>query len=92
LSTIRHADQILVLEGGRLVEQGSHQALIDRNGIYTRLVNLQSVEAAPPPAGDDSPLSAATPETEPMPGAVHTAAPKAVPVQPAAAKPAPVVL
>jgi ATP-binding cassette subfamily B protein len=37
LSTIRHADVILMLDGGRLVEQGSHAELLARNGAYTRL-------------------------------------------------------
>jgi ATP-binding cassette subfamily B protein len=41
LSTIRHADRILVLSGGRLVEQGTHQELIDRNGLYAGLYRLQ---------------------------------------------------
>ncbi|GHV45684.1 hypothetical protein AGMMS49546_32090 [Spirochaetia bacterium] len=41
LSTIRNADRILVLSGGRLVEQGKHQELIDRNGLYAGLYRLQ---------------------------------------------------
>jgi ATP-binding cassette subfamily B protein len=41
LSTIRHADRILVLSGGRLAEQGTHQELIDRNGLYAGLYRLQ---------------------------------------------------
>jgi ATP-binding cassette subfamily B protein len=41
LSTIRHASRILVLSGGRLVEQGSHQELIAQNGIYAGLYRLQ---------------------------------------------------
>lgn len=43
LSTIRYADQIFVLEGGKLVEQGSHQELSDvRGGLYAKLLKLQS--------------------------------------------------
>jgi subfamily B ATP-binding cassette protein HlyB/CyaB len=42
LSAVRHADRILVIDGGRLVEQGSHEALIERRGIYARLHALQS--------------------------------------------------
>lgn len=42
LSTIVNADQILVLEDGRLVEQGSHQALLERNGRYAELWRLQA--------------------------------------------------
>jgi ATP-binding cassette subfamily B protein len=41
LSTIRNADRILVLSGGRLAEQGKHQELIDRNGLYAGLYRLQ---------------------------------------------------
>lgn len=37
LSTIQDADQILVLEQGRLVEQGRHQALVERDGLYARM-------------------------------------------------------
>lgn len=42
LSTIRHADRILVVEDGRIVEEGSHAQLLRRNGLYQRLVALQS--------------------------------------------------
>jgi ATP-binding cassette subfamily B protein len=41
LSTIRHANRILVLSGGRLAEQGTHQELIARNGLYAGLCRLQ---------------------------------------------------
>ena len=37
LSTVAHADQILVLDGGRLVEQGTHRQLLDAQGTYARL-------------------------------------------------------
>jgi len=37
LSTVRHADQILVLERGRIVERGDHASLIARNGLYASL-------------------------------------------------------
>ncbi len=37
LSTVRRADRILVLDRGRLVEEGSHAALIDRGGLYADL-------------------------------------------------------
>ena len=45
LSTIRGADVILVMEDGRIVEQGSHSELLDRGGAYARL--YQSQFAAP---------------------------------------------
>jgi ATP-binding cassette subfamily B protein len=41
-STVRMADQIVVLQGGRVVEQGSHQDLMQKNGRYARLFNLQA--------------------------------------------------
>lgn len=41
LSTIADADIILVMEHGRIIEQGSHQQLLDQQGLYTRLWTLQ---------------------------------------------------
>ena len=46
LSTIRNADRIVVLDGGEAVEQGSHQELLERNGLYSQLVSAQLVGAA----------------------------------------------
>jgi ATP-binding cassette subfamily B multidrug efflux pump len=42
LSTIAHMDRIVVLSGGRIVEQGSHDALIARGGLYAGLWARQS--------------------------------------------------
>ena len=44
LSTIRHADQIAVMEDGKLVECGSHEALLGLDGLYTRLCGHQQLE------------------------------------------------
>jgi subfamily B ATP-binding cassette protein MsbA len=41
LSTVTHADQILVLERGRIVERGTHAALLAERGAYFRLHSLQ---------------------------------------------------
>ena len=41
LSTIRHADQIVVMKEGRLVEVGTHQQLLELQGEYCRLTNHQ---------------------------------------------------
>ncbi|MEG3848362.1 ABC transporter ATP-binding protein [Microcoleus sp. herbarium19] len=45
LSTIREADAIVVLDGGRIVEVGSHQELLSQQGIYRRLHSLQETGA-----------------------------------------------
>jgi ATP-binding cassette subfamily B protein len=42
LSTISHMDRILVFDQGRIVEDGSHQQLLTRNGHYARLWNMQA--------------------------------------------------
>jgi len=41
LSTIRSADLILVMENGDIVEQGTHESLMARGGVYTKLYNSQ---------------------------------------------------
>ena len=42
LSTIQNADTIIVLQKGKIVEQGSHDQLITANGVYKKLVDMQS--------------------------------------------------
>jgi ATP-binding cassette, subfamily B, bacterial MsbA len=44
LSTVRHADQIIVLKQGEIVETGTHTELMDKNGFYRRLVDMQEVK------------------------------------------------
>jgi len=41
LSTVRHADRILVMEGGRIIEVGDHRTLLDLGGRYAEMVALQ---------------------------------------------------
>ena len=41
LSTIQHADNIIVLSHGKIIEQGSHQALLEKRGKYYKLYHLQ---------------------------------------------------
>ncbi|RMC04951.1 hypothetical protein DUI87_18129 [Hirundo rustica rustica] len=48
LSTVRNADMIAVFEGGVIKEQGNHVKLLERKGIYHKLVNMQAIEAEVP--------------------------------------------
>lgn len=43
LSTIQKADKIVVLDKGRIVEQGTHDELINNNGLYTKLIQIQNL-------------------------------------------------
>jgi ATP-binding cassette subfamily B protein len=45
LSTIRNVDRIIVLHKGRIVEEGTHEALLARSGYYKRLYELQYVDS-----------------------------------------------
>ncbi len=51
LSTILHADSIAVLEAGRLVAQGTHAELMDQQGLYRRLYEIQFAHSQPAGAG-----------------------------------------
>jgi ATP-binding cassette subfamily B protein len=61
LSTVRDADQILVVDGGRIVERGTHDQLVAVGGLYAELYRTQFAVAESP-----TPLTAAEPEPEPI--------------------------
>jgi ATP-binding cassette subfamily B protein len=42
LATVQHVDRILVLHRGRLVEEGTHGELLERDGVYAKLYRLQA--------------------------------------------------
>ena len=50
LATVRAADRIVVMEDGRIVEQGDHTSLTAKGGLYARLAALQFDDPAPVPA------------------------------------------
>ncbi|MGQ3040766.1 MAG: ABC transporter ATP-binding protein [Brevundimonas sp.] len=47
LSTVRNADRIYVVQAGKVVEQGSHTALVKKGGLYARLARQQSLDGDP---------------------------------------------
>jgi len=44
LSTVQKADLIVVMQKGKIVEQGKHQELLNKKGVYYNLVNMQSLQ------------------------------------------------
>lgn len=46
LSTIKNADRILVMDGGTIVEEGSHEELLEKEGIYAKMFKIQFGELA----------------------------------------------
>ena len=57
LSTIRHAHKILVLKDGVVAEEGTHDELVARNGIYAELYRVQTGRARRPPARSEEKAS-----------------------------------
>ncbi|MCK9421564.1 MAG: ABC transporter ATP-binding protein/permease [Bacteroidales bacterium] len=66
LSTIRDADKIVVLKGGFIAEEGTHDELIKRNEIYAGLYRIQTGGKSAPPAPEDAGYS--DHDTKPLPG------------------------
>jgi len=60
LSTIRRADRIIVIEGGKITEMGSHAELLRQRGHYYRLYTQQFRHEREQAYGDQLALSAAT--------------------------------
>uniref|UniRef100_A0A8C3KR03 ATP binding cassette subfamily B member 1 n=1 Tax=Calidris pygmaea TaxID=425635 RepID=A0A8C3KR03_9CHAR len=67
LSTVRNADLIAVFEGGVITEQGNHSKLLERKGIYYKLVNMQVLFSPEDPSSEkhENALSVKKSESEP---------------------------
>ena len=48
LSTIRHCDRILVVDGGRIAEEGTYDELLAKGGLFTELVKRQMLDSNEP--------------------------------------------
>ncbi|XP_044280567.1 ATP-dependent translocase ABCB1 [Varanus komodoensis] len=57
LSTVRNADVIAAFENGVITEQGSHSELMEKRGVYFKLVNMQSIETEFQSEDEDEPSS-----------------------------------
>ncbi len=55
LSTVRDADRIIVVDGGRIVQEGTHDALIEQGGLYAELSARQFVDEPSPGAEEHPP-------------------------------------
>ena len=64
LSTVRNADRIYVIDGGRVVEQGDHRSLTARRGLYARLAQAQNLDVNAPALNALPQLISAEAETQ----------------------------
>jgi ATP-binding cassette subfamily B protein len=73
LATIMHADEIFVLEKGRIVERGGHQELVDRKGLYYAMWRQQIGErpAASARPSEEVPAPVLHPQPADLPGLTH---------------------
>ena len=85
LSAVRHCDRIIVMDKGRLVEQGSHQALLKLNGAYASLHNQQHRDSSSVSPQQD--LNEVSTETSFTHNTVHLSATTAVNPQKKAKRP-----
>ncbi|KAF2145150.1 uncharacterized protein K452DRAFT_349438 [Aplosporella prunicola CBS 121167] len=65
LATIKNASKIMVMEHGNLIEEGTHEGLIEQDGIYKRLVEAQKFDKTPNVESKTSSITA-TPSSAPM--------------------------
>ncbi len=70
LSTVRDADRILVVDGGRIVERGTHDELVAAGGLYAELYQTQFAVTDSPVLG--SPIPGSTVPDSPVPGSLAT--------------------
>jgi ATP-binding cassette subfamily B protein len=74
LSTVVHAEQIIVMDRGRIVERGTHAELLRAGGLFSQMWALQQQRAAEPLASDDA-LGQPDPQSESQPDAQPDAQP-----------------
>ncbi|KAK7432493.1 hypothetical protein QQZ08_001058 [Neonectria magnoliae] len=62
LATIRKADNIIVMSKGCIIEQGTHDSLLNHHGVYSRLVKIQNLTVSPEPSTSETEADDATTE------------------------------
>jgi ABC-type multidrug transport system ATPase subunit len=77
LSTVKAADAVCVVDGGRIVEQGTHPELLRRSGIYARLVRRQLTNDVPATATATAAVNDVKRDSSPDSGLTTLGAPSA---------------